>query len=50
MNLKDLEDYRVALLKTQALALCLETRLEKAEEEIEKLKTEAVVEKYADSF
>lgn len=49
-NEKMVDDLRAALLKTQALALCLESRLTKAEEEIESIKRENHVEKYASSF
>jgi hypothetical protein len=48
--LSDYEQLKAALLKTQALAIRLEARLIKAEEEIETLKREAHVEKYASSF
>jgi len=42
---KIIDDLRAALLKTQALALCLESRLTKAEEEIEAVLAKHEVEK-----
>lgn len=50
MDRKDIEDMRAALLKTQALVICPESRLTKAEEEIETIKRENNVEKFAASF
>jgi hypothetical protein len=39
MNIeRQLEDMRIALLKTQALVICLHERMEKAEKYVEELK------------
>jgi hypothetical protein len=50
MDRKDIEDLRAALLKTQALVLCLETRIDAMASEIDMIKRENHVERYASSF